>query len=199
MSSYGRNFECRIPPVHGSRGGRFYLPAGDSAVNLPIGVPVVVDTNGDPSVELSNALPVALATGETVIPAPGLGGIVVYEHAPAAYAGFDPVLTTFSDIDFVPVGKMCQVLQGGEVKVTLRNTVDRVFLHSRDYKGRTMVDGMGATPTVGIGDLLGPGDGDGESGGSGSYWTVTSDATKGWLVVVNVDAARGEVDCRLNF
>lgn len=193
MSNYGRNFEFRIPPVHGSRGGRFFLPA--DADPIVIGAPVVVIDGEDPSVAFSGALPVELATGATDKPLPGLGGIVLYEHAPAAYAGFDPALTTYSDIDLVPAGKQCQVIQGGEVKVVLRNTEDRVFLNSRNYTGRTMVAGLGATPTLAVGNMLTPGTGDDTSG----YWAETANADEAWLIITNVDADRGEVEARLNF
>lgn len=193
MGSYGRNFECRIPPVHGSRGGRFYLPSDQA--DIPIGVPVIVDDGATPDVAFTGALPVTLATGDQAKPKPGMGGIVLYEHAPAAYAGFDPLLTTYSDIDLVPHGKLCQVVEGGETKVVFRNTSDRVFLHTRNYSGRTMVAGLGATPTLSVGDYLTPGDGNDDDG----YWAETSTAANGWLVVVNVDSVRGEVECRLNF
>ena len=39
MSSYGRNFEFRVPPVHGERGGRYVLDSESD--DLPIGVPLV--------------------------------------------------------------------------------------------------------------------------------------------------------------
>lgn len=194
MSNYGRNFEFRIPPVHGSRGGRFYLPS-DATGPIVIGAPVIVADGATPDAAFSGALPVELATGDQAKPKPGMGGLVLYEHAPAAYAGYDPALTTYSDIDLVPLGKQCQVIQGGEVKIVLRNTEDRTFLNSRQYTGRVMVAGMGATPTLSVGDYLTPGTGDDTDG----YWAETATADNGWLVVTNVDAARGEVECRLNF
>lgn len=193
MGSYGRNFEFRIPPVHGSRGGRFYLPSDQA--DIPIGVPVLVADGATPSVDFTGALPVQIATGDQAKPKPGMGGIVLYEHAPAAYAGFDPALTTYSDIDLVPHGKMCQVIEGGEVKVAFRNTEDHVFLQTRNYTGRVMVAGLGATPTVQVGDYLTPGVGNDDDG----YWAETATAANGWLVVTNVDNTRGEVEARLNF
>jgi hypothetical protein len=193
MSNYGRNFEFRIPPVHGSRGGRFVLPA--DADPIVIGAPVVVAAGATPDAAFSGALPVELATGATNKPTPGMGGIVLYEHAPAAYAGYDPALTTYSDIDMVPAGKQCQVIQDGAVKIVLRNTEDRVFLNSRNYTGRTMVAGLGATPTLAVGDMLTPGVGDDTDG----YWAETANADEAWLIITNVDAARAEVECRLNF
>jgi hypothetical protein len=58
-----------------------------------------------------------------------------------------------------------------------------------------MVAGLGATPTVAIGDYLTPGAGDDVSG----YWAETATAANGWLVVTKVDADRGELEARLNF
>lgn len=194
MSTYGRNFEFRVPPVHGERGGRYYLPA-DAAADLVIGAPVVVAPGATPSEAFTGALPVALAAADASKPLPGQGGIVLYEHAPAAFAGFDPAMTTFSDIDTVPRGKLCQVIAGGRNKVVFRNTVDRVFLQSRDYAGRTMIAGLGATPTLAVGDMLTPGAGNDDDG----YWKETSTAGDAWLIVEQVDNTRGEVECRFNF
>lgn len=193
MSTYGRNFEFRVPPVHGERGGRYYLPSTAGA-DLPIGVPVRVADGATPSVAFTGALPVALATGAQA-PKVGLSGIILYEHAPAAYAGFDPALTTYSDIDKAPRGKLVQVIAGGRVKVCLRNTEDRTFLQSRTYEGRVMVAGLGATPTLAVGDLLTPGTGNDDAG----YWAETAVLANAWLIVENVDNARGEVECRFNF
>jgi hypothetical protein len=140
-------------------------------------------------------LPVSLATSAQATPLPGMGGIAVYEHAPAAFAGNDPFLTTYSDIDTVPAGKAVQVVSGTDVKVVFRNTEDRTFLNTRDYEGRVMVAGLGATPTVEVGELLSPGVGNGNSG----YWAVTAVATEAWLVVTKVDNARGEVEAKFVF
>jgi hypothetical protein len=191
VGSYGRNFEFRVPPMHGQRGARYALPP-DAAADLPIGVPVVVADGAD--ADDMGLLPVALATGAQA-PKPGLAGIVVYEHAPAAYAGDDPFLTTFSDKDTVPRGKACQVVAGDRVKVVFRNTEDRTFLTVRQYEGRTMVAGMGATPTVAVGDYLTPGAGNDTAG----YWTETANAAQAWLVVERVDPDRGEVEARMAF
>ncbi len=188
MGSYGRNFEFRVPPVHGERGGR-YVHAGSTAI--PIGAPVKYTGDGGDAA-LSGAMPVELATGAQA-PERGTCGIVVFEHLNVY--GDDPVLTTYSDRDTVPVGKMCQVISGDRVKVLLRNTEDRTFMTVRDYEGRVMVAGLGATPTVTVGDMLTPGTGDDSAG----YWAETSTASEAWLIVEQVDSARGEVECRVNF
>lgn len=191
MGTYGRNFEFRVPPVHGERGGRYILPS-DAAADLPIGVPVRVADGATP--DSSGRLPVALATGAQA-PKKGLSGILVYEADPTAFAGDDPYLTTFSDKDKAPRGKAVQVVSGDRVKLVLRNTEDRTFLESRDYAGRTIVAGLGATPTLAVGDFLTPGTGNDDAG----YWAETADAANAWLVVENVDATRGEVEARVNF
>ncbi len=186
----GRNFEFRVPPYGGQRSARHAL-ASDSAA-IPIGVPILVDDSED---ETTLGLTVVrLATGSQA-PQPGLCGIAIYEHAPAAFAGYDPFLTTYSDIDTVPAGGAVQMVFGDTVKVCLRNTVDRTFLNTRNYEGRTMVAGMGATPTVALGDYLTPGTGNDNAG----YWAETGSATNAWLVVTKVDVDRGEVEARMMF
>lgn len=189
MANYGRNFEFRASPKGAQRGGRYYL-AG--AVNVPIGAPVIYDDGEDENA--LGLLPVSLATGTQVHPAPGLGGIVVFEHAPAAYAGYDPLLTTYSDIDFAPYGKAVQVVSGTEVKVVFRNTEDRTYLNTRDYEGRIMVAGLGATPTLAVGDYLTPGTGNDTVG----YW-AESNAANAWLVITKVDTDRDEVEAKFVF
>lgn len=193
MGSYGRNFEFRVPPFGGERGGRYVLDP-EAAAAIPIGAPVKVDESADPDEALTQALVVQLATGAQA-PIRGMCGIVVYEHAPNAFAGQDEVLTTYSDIDTVPVGKMCQVVSGDRVKVVLRNTEDRTFLQTRDYDGRKMVAGLGATPTLGVGDFLTPGTGNDSAG----YWAETAVAASAWLVIEQVDNDRGLVEARINF
>lgn len=190
MGTYGRNFEFRVPPHGGQRGARYVLPTTAPA-DLPIGAPVVVANGATP--DEMGRLPVALATGAQA-PKPGLSGILVFEHAPAAYAGDDPFLTTYSDKDTAPRGRAVQVVAGDRVKVVFRNTEDRSFMGQRDYQGRVIVAGMGATPTVAVGDYLTPGTGDDTAG----YWAEGT-AANGWMVVESVDVARQEVECRMTF
>jgi hypothetical protein len=190
MGTYGRNFDFRVPPVHGQRGGRYILPTTAPA-NLPIGVPVRVADGATP---VDGRLPVALATGAQA-PKKGLSGLLLFEHGPAAFSGFDPMLTTYSDMDFAPKGQAVQVIRGDAIKVVFRNTAARVFYGVRNYPGRIMVAGMGATPTLAPGDLLTPGVGTDAAG----YWAETADPLLAWLVVESVDAARQEVEARFNF
>lgn len=189
MANYGRNFEFRAAPRGAHRGGRYYF-AGET--NIPIGAPVKYDASKDEN-ELG-LLPVVLATGDQARPFNGMGGVVVFEHAPAAFTGYDEAITTYSDIDFVPAGKAVQVVSGTEVKVVLRNTEDRDFL-GRAYDGRLMVAGAGATPTVAVGNYLTPGTGNDGAG----YWAETATAANAWLVVTKVDTARGEVEAKFVF
>lgn len=190
MSSYGRNFEFRVPPVSQERGGRYYL-AGDD--DVAIGAPVKVDVSGD--VNDLDLIPVVLATGAQAKPLAGQGGVLVYEYGPAAFAGDDTNLVTYSDKDQAPAGAAVQVVRGFDVKVVLRNTEDSVFLQTRNYAGKTYVAGLGATPTLAVGDMLTPGTGNDTAG----YWAETGTAANAWLVITKVDTERGEVEAKLNF
>jgi len=201
MATYGRNFEFRIPPRGAARGGRFAAPstplaggAGNPTGNIPIGAPVVanlsagLDTAGRQIVELA-------PQGQTTDVNP-LCGVMVYEYGPAAFAGFDPYLTTYSDLDFAPFGAGVQVVAGDPAaKVVLRTTVAFDFLGIRPYPGRVMVAGMGATPSLSIGSFLVPGVGNDASG----YWQTTATEAGAWLVVTSIDTVRDEVEARLLF
>lgn len=195
MGSYGRNFDFRVMPFGFGRGGRFML---STAANIPIGTPVVYDGSIDTSAfGPDNAvLGVRLALGEQV-PRQGLDGIAVYEYAPAAFAGFDPVLTTYSDLDFVPKGKLLQVVSGRQTKIVLTNTVTKLFDNVRTYAGRVMVAGLGGS-TVGDAEpglFLTPGTGDDTNG----YWTTTSTAANGWLIVTGRSETNLEVEAVMTF
>lgn len=184
-----RNFEFRVSPRHGERSGRFFLDAASDA--LPQGVPVVVSGDDD---GLGRA-EVALATGAQDKPNPGQGGILVYDQF--RYDGVDPVINTYSDMDTVPAGKAVQVVSGNTVKIALKNTTATSFLSRSGYPtARVMVAGVSiATPTVAVGDMLTPGDGDDTNG----YWKETSTASEAWLIVTSVNAATDTVEARLNF
>ncbi len=184
MGSYGRNFEFRITPTEEQRHGRVYL-SGTNPV--PIGVPLVVAANATPSDLWTDALPASLATGAQPFKH-GLCGIGVYEHIDNN--GFDTALTTYSDRDLIPAGRLVQLTAGPNTKVVFTNTAQRTFMGIRNYAARMMVAGMGATPTVKVGDLLSPGTGTDAAG----YWAVNGTAGNAWLVVTNVDAARQMVE-----
>jgi hypothetical protein len=186
MGSYGRNFEMRITPTEQQRRGRVVL----TGASAPIGVPLKIADGATPSVDFTKALPATLATGSQAFKR-GFCGIGIYEHLD--FNQYDPEYTTYSDRDQMPVGKLVQLIIGPNVKVVFRNTADRKFLGTRDYKGRVMVAGMGATPTVAVGDYLTPGTGNDTAG----YWAEVGTAANAWLVVTNVDAARQEVEAEL--
>ena len=193
MGSYGRNFDFRVMPDGGQRGGRYML---STTAAIPIGAPVVYDGSIDTTTFGNGVIGVRLALGAQP-PRPALSGIAVYEHAPAAYAGFDPFLVNYSDIDTVPAGKMLQVVNGRETKVVLTTTVARSFLHTRSYTGRVMVAGMGGSTSGDAepGSFLTPGVGDDTNG----YWATTATASNGWLVVTAADETNLEVEARMTF
>lgn len=201
MASYGRNFDFRIPPEAENRRARFFLTAAGGTISTPlgtgvaIGAPVKRDAGNAAPSQFPGANDITLAHGSQA-PVKGLSGILVYEHAPAAYAGYDPFLTTFSDLGYAPVGKLVQVVSGIDVKVVFTNTATSTFLNTTTYAGRKMVTGIGiATPTLVVGDLLTPGTGNDTDG----YWDETAVAANAWLVVVAVDNARGEVEAQMLF
>ncbi len=194
MSTYGRNFEFRVQPHGGQRAGRYINPVdGDDIVlGAPVRVDTAAGTDGDGRLEVN------LASGAgTGRPRNGMAGIAVYEWAPVAFAGDDPLLVTFSDKDYVPAGEPCYLVSGEEVKVCLRNTDAVNFFGQRTYAARTMVAGVGiATPTVEVGEMLLPHTSPSDTNG---YWQVTTDEDDAWLVVTAVDNDRGEVEARFLF
>jgi hypothetical protein len=201
MSSYGRNLDFRIPPTHGARGGRFAAPAapltgglGNPSGLIPIGAPVVADTTA--GLDSAGRQIVKLAPQGTLTTAEPLCGVMVYEYGPAAFAGFDPYLTTYSDLDAAPLGAGVQVIAGDPAtKVVFTNTVANTFLGIRSYPGRTMVNGFGATTTVAVGDYLVPGAGSDTNG----YWQSTATEAGAWMVITSIDTTRLEVEARMLF
>lgn len=208
MATYGRNFDYRIPPRAQARQGRFAAPAalltgsgtgGGTAAGssggaglLPIGAPVVADLVA--GLDSAGRQIVKLAAQAATPTA--MSGVVVYEFAPAAYAGHDPYLTTYSDLDYVPLGQACQVVAGDiGAKMCLTNTVANTFLQVRTYPGRIMVNGFGATATVIVGDYLVPGLGNDVDG----YWQSQASATNAWAVITSIDTTRLEVEARMLF
>lgn len=191
MSNYGRNFEFRIPPEGNERYGRVKVP--NSGVPLPIGAPVSLDVNvATDSMGLDTLTLLTTATA----PKAGKHGIVVYEYKNTeAFAGVDPLLTMFSDLNTVPLGAAAQLVSGPHIKVLFRNTASQNFLHSRTYPAYTIVAGLGATPTLAVGDYLTPGTGNNSAG----YWTEDASAANAWFVITRVDNSRGEVEARMTF
>jgi hypothetical protein len=202
MATYGRNLTFRIPPQSENRQGRFSAPAstvlsapttpGGPGV-IPIGAPVTADLTA--GADALGCQVVKLAA-QAAAPIGGQSGIAVYEYGPAAFAGFDPLLTTYSDLGTVVPGKALQVVSGPYVKVVFANTVAEQFLMARTYPGRIMVAGLTAvTPGVTVGQYLVPGQGDDVDG----YWQAQSSITGAWLVVTSVDTVRVQVEARMLF
>jgi hypothetical protein len=189
-TTYGRNFSFRIPPRAERRHGRYAVPA--TGTKIPIGAPIQATAGADPTALDMQPVTLVTAAGPPVI---GMSGLVVYEYGPAAFAGDDALLTTYSDKGDVPLGAAVQMIHGTEVKVVFKNTVDSDFLDARAYAGRTFVAGMGATPTVEVGELLTPGPGNDNDG----FWQVTADAANAWLRVVHIDTVRLEVEAEFVF
>lgn len=189
MGTYGRNFEFRIPPDARNRPGRYVVPS--TGTPIQIGAPVQI-TAGAAASSLGMQ-PVTLVTGATAPPV-GSAGILVYEWGPAAFAGDDPDLTTYSDKDYAPLGAAVQMVSSTEVKVVFKNTAANTFLINRTYAGKVMVAGFGATPTIAVGDYLTPGVGDTTSG----FW-AKGNAGNGWIVITSLDVARQEIEGRMTF
>lgn len=186
MSTYGRNLDFRTFPVGAQRAARYSVEE-----ETVIGTPVVITGDKDSH----GRLIVELAAEGADIPDVGLGGLMVFEAGPDAFRDMDRNLYNYSDIGTAPAGKAVQVVNGNQVKIVLKNTAARTFLNTRQYAGRKMVAGVGATPSIAIGDYLCPGVGTDTDG----YWKKTTDPTKAWLVVTDVDSDRDEVEARLNF
>jgi hypothetical protein len=192
---YGYNFELIVPPHGRDRKGRFF---NDDAGVMAIGAPVLAAYTGGVT-DAVNGLslePVVVADGAQNRPTNGRGGIAVYEYGPAAYAGDDTSLVNYSDKDTVPTGAAVQVVSGPGVKVLLRNLAARTFLQSRDYAAQTMVAGLGATPTLAVGDLLTP---QATPNFTNGFWQETSTESEGWLVITAVDATRNYVEAQMLF
>ncbi len=185
MGTLGRNFEFRIVPEARNRLGRFASDTTEFVIGSPVQGSGTFDTLGREIVE---------AADTATPPVKGRCGVVVYEHI--QFDGSAGYLTTVSDLGKTPKKQAVQVVSGPNVKVVFKNTVDSTFLNTRDYEGRTMVAGAGATPTVAVGDYLEPHNSPSDDNG---YWKETSTAANAWFVVTKVDVDRGEVEAQFVF
>lgn len=180
---YTRNFGMRSFE-NVVRAGRFRAPKAaltvsngtDELGRILIGTAVVIDGDNPGFVKRPTA---------AQAPSP-LCGLAVYEHIQVR--GVDPALSTPQDFEHVPAGQYVQIMRGPGVKVWFKNTEDRGLYDGRNVQGRTLVAGLGATPTVAVGDFL----------------TVTANGTfeegtpaNGWFVVEQV--AGDLVECRFTF
>jgi hypothetical protein len=220
MASFGANFDFRIPPKAAARGSQWLSPstatagtqsAGGGTIAfssgnltfpgglLPIGAPVVWDSSGGPNgngKDPYGRLYVKLAGVGVTTANAGLYGVLVYQYGPAAYAGYDPYLTVYSDLGFVPMNQGVIVVHGDPAtKMVLRNTTATSFLGLQGYPARTMIAGIGATPDITVGDYLIPGNGNDIDG----YWESTATAAGAWAQITWVDSTRAEVTAQLLF
>lgn len=184
--SYSRNFGFRSFE-NIVRDARFKAPADAGTPDLLwIGEGVVVDPTAAGYVKRAGA-------GEVV--SPGCG-IAVYEHITNAglggYNGVDMSLTSPQDppFDTVPPSRYLQFVHGIGTKVWFKNTTTRPLYDGRSQVGRTTVAGLGATPTVIVGDYLTP-------DGSGAWKEATGGDGK-WLWVEHINT-NGTVECRFTF
>lgn len=183
MGTYGRNFHFLQSPQPGDRLGR-YVAGASILIGAPVEAGTDVDGNGQRTVTLK--------TG-TVKPIKGKHGILIWE-APSAYLpGFDPMISVPDDLDHCPIGASVQLVSSDDVRIRLRNTEAYVIQGQRTYAARTMVAGLGATPTLAVDDYIGPGDGDDTNG----YWAEVAEANA-WAVVTAVYDT-GELDAQLVF
>lgn len=104
-----------------------------------------------------------------------LCGVVVYEHIQRM--GVDPYTSTALDFEVVPAGQYAQVLRGPGTKVWFKNTETAISYDGKSRAGRSLVAGLGATPTVSVGDFL-------TVTATGTYEEGT--AANGWFVVEQV-------------
>ena len=184
--SYSRNFGFRSFE-NIVRDARFKAPADAGTPDLLwIGEGIVVNQAAPGFVARAGA-------GEVV--SPGCG-IAVFEHITNAglggYNGIDMQLTSPQDVPFssVPASRYVQSVHGIGVKVWHKNTATKVLYDGRSQTGRTPVAGLGATPTLIVGDYLTP---DGSGG-----WKEASGGDGKWLWVEHINS-NGTVECRLTF
>jgi hypothetical protein len=214
---YGRNLDIRIPPRAEARGSQFLAPSTALAGTQSAGGGSIAFTGGPGQITYPGGLIVQgcavvadssagqdnwgrqyvkLASAGTLTSAQGIFGLALYNYAPAWTAGFDPLLITYADMGFIPLGAPIMVVKGDPAaKYVFTNTVANTFLGSTNYPGRIMVNGFGATATVAVGDYLIPGNGNDVDG----YWESTGTATGAWFVITHVDTTRLEVTAQSLF
>lgn len=179
---YTRNFGMRSFE-NVVRAGRFRVPANNDATGPGSeGGLFLIGT----AVKLDSANPGFLTRPDAAeVPSPACG-VVVYEHIQRM--GVDPLTATAQDFEVVPAGQYAQVMRGPGVKVWFKNTESALSYDGRTRDGRALVDGLGATPTVSVGDFL-------TVKADGTYEAGT--AANGWFLVEQVDGDL--VECRFTF
>lgn len=194
MGTYGRNFDFRQSPIPQHRLGRFI----NGATVVPQGAPVVAEGTED----ANGRRAFALAANGATRPAPGTGGVAVYEVPDnnGLELAANPLITRASDYRDIPASVPAQVCHGTEVRLAFWNTEEDDFDGMRTganvYTARVMVAGAsGATPTIAVGDFLVPGVGNATDG----YWKEGGTATTAWAVVTQVDTEIGAVTAQMLF
>lgn len=179
---YTRNFGMRSFE-NVVRAARFRVPASASAEGdgqegglFLIGTAVKIDPDNPGFLKRPDA---------NEAPSPACG-VVVYEHIQRM--GSDPFTTTALDFEVVPAGQFAQVMRGPGVKVWFKNNEDHTSYDGKTRQGRSIVDGIGATPTIAVGDFL-------TVKADGTY--VKGTAENGWFLVEQVSGDL--VECRFTF
>lgn len=183
MGAYGRNAWFLNPPEPNQRRGRYVLEAA-TQIFAPVEAGTDVDVNGQRTLTLCDT--------ETA-PVQGKHGILIYENPFSVAPGFDPVSYGYGDFHIAPAGASAQLVSGVGIKFRLKNTADEVLMLQQDYPAFVMVDGLGATPTLGVDDYIGPGPGNSTDG----FWQPT-DAAHAWAIVTAVYDT-DELDAELIF
>jgi hypothetical protein len=213
--NYGRNLDIRVAPRAEARlsqylapttlgtgtqvagGGSFAYTGGPGQITYPagllvMGAPVIYSGTQDHW----GRNYVEFAPAGTLTTAQGLFGLALYNYAPAWTQGFDPLLITYADMGFIPLGAPIIVVNGDPTfEVAFTNTSANQFLGTTNYPGRTMVNGLGATPTVAVGDYLIPGNCNDVDG----YWESTSTRAGAWFVITAIDPSHSQVTAKALF
>ena len=182
---YTRNFGFRSFE-NVVRDGRHRVPAASGGYEIGTAVKV------DPA-----------AAGFLTRPADGeaptqLCGIALFEHI--QYQGVDPFLTSPQDGPFqlAPAGQYAQMVHGQGAKVWFRNLGNKTL-----YDGRTQTNTSPLADTVNlpaVGDNLVPNaDGKWRLAVTDVGVPANDENHKAWLIVEQVNASTGVVECRLTF
>lgn len=184
MGVYGRHFWFLTPPESENRRGRYVL-----GENILIGSCVEAEAELD-----ANGQRVLHQADADTPPLQGKHGILVYENPFGVAPGFDPVQYGYGDFDTAPAGMSAQLVAGVGIKFRLKNLAEEVIQFQKTYPAKTVVDGLGATPTLGIDDFIGPVT---SPDGTTGWWQACSEANA-WAIVTAVYDT-DELDAELVF
>ena len=170
--SYSRNFGFRSFE-NIVRNGRFRAPG--TGTPLLIGAPVIIDS----------ATPGYLKPA-TAGAAPGLGGVVLFEHIQVK--GVDPVTVGTETFQTVPLGQYAQIVHGPGTKVWFKNTAAKTMYDGRVIPAAALIPASG----LAVGDGLTP-------DGAGKFKKATVGTDPVWLVIEQINATTGLVEARFSF